>query len=196
MEKEQIEQIVEEIKVSGCLEKFGTLVEVLQQPIFTYCYHMLGHRQEAEDAVQEVLIKAYEHLEKYNRTISFTAWVYKIAYHHCLNLIKRKKLHQVILFWKKNEAAREHEQETSRLIHEPFSEPLHQALGALTPEERNLVILRVIEEKGYDELATLLNASSATLRKKYERAIKKCKHQLQSQSQKGGKINEAYRAIR
>ncbi|QQE74359.1 sigma-70 family RNA polymerase sigma factor [Brevibacillus composti] len=194
MEREHMEQIVEEIKVSGSLEQFGVLVEALQQPIFTYCYHMLGHRQEAEDAVQEVLIKAYEHLEKYNRSVSFSAWVYKIAYHHCLNLIKRKKLHQLILFWKKDEAIQEHHQAAVRLDQEPISEPLHQALSILSPEERNLVILRVIEEKGYEELAALFHTNSAALRKKYERAIKKCKRQILSQ--KGGEANEAYRAIR
>ncbi|MED1875141.1 RNA polymerase sigma factor [Brevibacillus borstelensis] len=194
MDKEQIERLVVEIKASGSLEGFGMVIEQLQQPIFTYCYHMLGHRQEAEDAVQEVFIKAYENLEKYTEVVSFSAWVYKIAYHHCLNLIKRKRIFRLVPFLNNRVPADDREEGAARVDQGQLSAPLHRALSTLSPEERNLILLRVIEEKGYEELSVLFQEKPATLRKRYERAMKKCKNQLLSQ--KGGEMSEAFRLIR
>ncbi|MGO0058455.1 RNA polymerase sigma factor [Brevibacillus fluminis] len=187
MDKEQIEKLVAEIK-TGDLERFGEVIEALQQPIFTYCYHMLGHRQEAEDAVQEVFIKAYEHIDKYTKTLSFSAWVYKIAYHHCLNLIKRKKLYRMVPFLQKELSV---EDSTAS---DYLSEPLHVALSQLNAEERNVIILRVVEEKTYEELAAILQKNPAAVRKQYERAVKRCKKYVQMQ--KGGDENEAFKVIR
>lgn len=167
MDKEQIERLVEEIKTSGSLEGFGMVIEQLQQPIFTYCYHMLGHRQEAEDAVQEVFIKAYENLEKYT---------------------------EVVPFLNNRVPADDREEGAARVDQGQLSAPLHRALSTLSPEERNLILLRVIEEKGYEELSVLFQEKPATLRKRYERAMKKCKNQLLSQ--KGGEMSEAFRLIR
>lgn len=189
----EVEQAVEEVK-SGALESFGIVIETLQQPIFTYCYHMLGHRQEAEDAVQEVFIKAYQHIDSYTKSVSFSAWLYKIAYHHCINHLKRKKLNQIVSFLKAGTAAASRNEGETRVDSRYLSEPLHLALAKLSPEERNILILRVVEEKGYEELSLLLNKKPATLRKQYERAVKKCKQHLHMQ--KGGEANETYPATR
>ena len=193
MNKIQIEKIVEEIK-AGETERFGAIVEALQQPIFRYCYHMLGQKEEAEDAVQEVLIKAYEQIDHYKTSLSFSAWVYKIAYHHCLNLLNRKKRYRMISFFTSSVPAAIRNEGETRVDSQQLSEPLHLALLQLSPAERNLIILRVVEEKEYEELATMLNKNTAALRKQYERALKKCKQYLQQQ--KGGQGDEAYRAIR
>ena len=58
---------------------------------------MLGNRQEAEDAAQEVLVKAYEKIHLYQQRVSFSSWLYKIAYHHCLNLLRRRQLQRKIM---------------------------------------------------------------------------------------------------
>lgn len=56
MNKVELENLIAEIK-NGSLDKFEIIIDHFQQPIFTYCYHMLGHKQEAEDAVQDVLFR-------------------------------------------------------------------------------------------------------------------------------------------
>ncbi|MGC5327566.1 RNA polymerase sigma factor [Brevibacillus sp. SYSU BS000544] len=193
MDNDTMEHLIEAVK-SGDLEKFGVVIEALQQPIFTYCYHMLGHKQEAEDAVQEVLLKVYEKIDKYTKSVSFSAWVYKIAYHHCINLIKRKKLSRIITFLRTGTQTVSENEGEANVDSKHLSEPLHRALANLSPEERSLVILRVLEERGYEELSLLFNKKPATLRKQYERAIKKCKIYLVTQ--KGGNVDETFSAIR
>ncbi|MGE5704879.1 MAG: RNA polymerase sigma factor [Clostridia bacterium] len=192
MDKEQLERIVEEVK-NGSLDQFELIIEALQQPIFTYCYHMLGQWQEAEDAVQEVLIKAYENIDKYTQSLSFSAWVYKIAYHHCLNALHRKRLYRFVPFLKWGMHDQSQDNTASSVDEEYISDPLHKALSTLSTDDRNLILLRVLEEKGYEELSQMLNKKPAALRKQYERAIKRCK--LHYHKQKGGKIDESIRAI-
>lgn len=99
MDHNAMEQAIKEVR-AGDIDQFGIIIDLMQKPLFVYCYHMLGHRQEAEDAVQEVFLKAFEQLDSYRHTVSFSAWMYKIAYHHCLNLLNRAKLNREIQYYK------------------------------------------------------------------------------------------------
>ncbi|CAI8938273.1 hypothetical protein EMIT07CA2_40541 [Brevibacillus sp. IT-7CA2] len=72
MDHNEMEQALKEVK-AGDIDQFGLIIDAMQKPLFVYCYHMLGHRQEAEDAVQEVFLKAFEQLYSYRHTVSFSA---------------------------------------------------------------------------------------------------------------------------
>lgn len=84
------EELIRTIQ-GGKLELYAAIVQRYQQRLYVYCYHLLMQREEAEDAVQDVFIKAYEKLSQYAYRQSFSAWLYKIAYHHCLNMLKRRR---------------------------------------------------------------------------------------------------------
>ncbi|MGG4496057.1 RNA polymerase sigma factor [Brevibacillus reuszeri] len=177
MDKNDLERAIKEVK-AGDIDQFGVIIDAMQKPLFVYCYHMLGHRQEAEDAVQEVFFKAYEQIDTYRSVVSFSAWLYKIAYHHCLNQLKRAKLGRIVTFLKTGLPTVSHHEGERRIDQEYLSNPLHQALLKLSASERNLVILRVVEDKSYDELSILFNKKPAALRKQFERALKKCKSHM------------------
>lgn len=177
MEMNELEQAIKEVK-AGDIDQFGIIIDTMQKPLFVYCYHMLGHRQEAEDAVQEVFLKAYEQIDSYRSVVSFSAWLYKIAYHHCLNLLKRARLGRIITFWKAGIPTVSRHEGEERIDREYLNSPLHLALLKLSASERNLIILRVVEDKGYDELSILFNKKPAALRKQFERALKKCKSHM------------------
>lgn len=176
MNKIEIEQLLGEIK-AGALEQYEVIIDHYQQPIFTYCYHMLGHRQDAEDAVQEVLFRAYERLDQYSYSLSFSAWIYRIAFNHCANVLKRRKLSRFLPFlFNRDEDGRNYVEE--QIDRNYLGEPFDRIWKRLTAEERTLMILRVLEEKEYDEIAALLDKKPAALRKQFERALKKCKRFL------------------
>lgn len=82
---------------AGEANSFESLVRMYQQRIFSFCYYMLGNKQEAEDAVQEVFLKAYRKLKNYRYDYSFSAWLYKIASNHCRTELKRKKKWKLLL---------------------------------------------------------------------------------------------------
>lgn len=141
---------------------------------------MLGHPQEAEDALQEVLLKVFERLDQYTYSLSFSAWLYKIAFHHCSNLLKRKKRARLLPFFPDVQEREGRNNVDEKIDHAYLSEPIHSVLCKLGAEERHIVIMRVLEEREYEEIAALLNKNASTLRKKFERALKKCKRYLQT----------------
>lgn len=158
---------------SGEVDRYEEIVEAYQQRIFLYCYHMLLDRMEAEDATQEIFIKAFYHLPHYQEQQNFNAWLYKIAYHYNINKLRRRKakeqVHRLLAFTNsQHTGAADHRIERLEL-----GETLIQLLQQLSHEERSLIILRVVEERTYEEIGEILNREAAYLRKKYERARKK-----------------------
>ncbi|MCR8980762.1 RNA polymerase sigma factor [Brevibacillus laterosporus] len=153
------------------MDQFEQTLKIYQKPIFLYCYHMLSNHTEAEDAGQEVFLKAFRHLNKYNTEIPFRAWLYKIAYHQCIDMLRKKKLARYLPFFYKDETQNNHIDDQIEATY--FNESISLSMSKLTAEERNLLILRCIEEKSYEEISLILNRKSASLRKKYERAATK-----------------------
>jgi RNA polymerase sigma-70 factor, ECF subfamily len=76
---------------SGDEQAFTELVEPLRRPLFAYVYRMVTHRADAEDLMQEVLVRVIENLRTYRAQASFKTWVFGIATHACLDHLRAKK---------------------------------------------------------------------------------------------------------
>ncbi|MDQ0175372.1 RNA polymerase sigma-70 factor (ECF subfamily) [Bacillus chungangensis] len=170
MDDADLRQIIADV-LDGDIEKFEKIMQVYQKSIFLYCYHMLGNYSEAEDSGQEVFLKTFRNLKKYNQDIPFGAWLYKIAYNQCIDVIRRRKLAKYLPFFYRDE--KENKPVDLQIEANYFDEYVHQAMLRLSAEERNLLILRCVEEKSYQEISLILNQSNANLRKKYERSAAK-----------------------
>lgn len=76
----QIELAIERIK-AGEQQAYEIIIRQFERQMYTYCFYILKNHEATEDAVQDIFIRAYEHLHQYSRQTSFSAWLYKIAYH-------------------------------------------------------------------------------------------------------------------
>lgn len=144
------------------------LIAQFGQPLLRYCHHILCDYHEAQDAVQTTLLKAWEHWDSFQSGGNRSAWLYRLAYTTCVDIIRRRKR---LLF------------PAPRPAPDPdyIGPELRTALGKLTYQERGLVFGRVMEERSYDELAEIYGIGAATLRKRYERARKKLAQLLTEQ---------------
>lgn len=148
-------------------------IELYGQPLLKYCHNILCDYFEAQDAVQVTFIKAYNKRKNFINGTKLSAWLYRIAYTTCIDLLRKKKL--LFFMPQRNINSTQQENECSNYI----SDDLKEALLTLPPAERALVFNRAIDEKSYGELEDIYHVSASTLRKRYERAKKKLSKALQ-----------------
>ncbi|OAB47023.1 RNA polymerase sigma factor [Paenibacillus antarcticus] len=173
----EIKNVVYKVQ-TGDKQAYAYIIQMFQRRIVVYCYYLLKSQEEAEDAAQDIFIKGLEHIHRYAHTASLSAWLYKIAHNHCVDLIKkRNKNHQSLVEYKEN---REQEQDHG------YTEIIHDLLEHLNVEERQILLLRSLEEYSYDEIAAIMDLKPTTVRKKYERLRKK----LIKPMNKGGEVYE------
>src|SRR5215208_2646629 len=80
----------------GDADQFGELTEPYRRELQVHCYRILGSLHEAEDMVQETLLKAWKRLDSYEGRASFRAWLYKIATNTCLDFLDRRRSRRLL----------------------------------------------------------------------------------------------------
>ena len=75
---------------SGDSDAFGALAEAHRRELLLHCYRLLGSIDAAEDVVQETLLRAWQHLDRFQGNRHFRAWLYKIATNACLDVLAKQ----------------------------------------------------------------------------------------------------------
>ncbi len=150
----------------GDVNAFAPLVTRYQSSILRLCQARLKSLARAEEATQEVFLKAFRSLESYRSTASFKTWIYRIAMNHCIDLIRREKL-ESLLFWKKK-----NEQDPISQRERPvdLTDAVTEGMNHLSGEEREILTLREIEGLSYDELSQTLQISLEAVKSRLRRA--------------------------
>jgi RNA polymerase sigma-70 factor (ECF subfamily) len=171
--RNHIEEVIERVK-AGDKQSYEAIIIQFERQMYTYCYYILKNHAETEDAVQEIFIRAYEHLHQYSRQVSFSAWLYKMAYHHLINMKKKQSRWLKLI---------EHYKEHQPTVEVPRQESeIYELLTCLTAEERHILLLKAVEQYTFEEISEIMDLKSATVRKKYERLRRKL---MERRSEKG-----------
>jgi RNA polymerase sigma-70 factor (ECF subfamily) len=169
---------------NGDASAFEEIVLEYQDKTFNLCRYMLGNRQDAEDAAQEVFLKAYQALPRFQPDAALSTWLYRIAVNTCIDRRRMPILES--LFGSSAEG--------ETLIHDPASddpspETLYQAkqidqalqtgLRSLSPKLRAVIVLKELEELSYEEIAETLGISMGTVKSRIARAREELKKIMQ-----------------
>jgi RNA polymerase sigma-70 factor (ECF subfamily) len=157
-------------------------IELYGQPLLRYCHNILCDYHKAQDAVQEIFIKAYNKRNSFKKGYSLSTWLYSIAYNTCMDILRKRKLLFFIPESNKN---------TEDTSTDFISDDLKEALLKLTGVERALIFSRVIDEKSYKELEIIYRVPAATLRKRYERAKNKLIKALEKENSYYKRLEES-----
>ncbi|WP_165452331.1 RNA polymerase sigma factor [Paenibacillus thalictri] len=172
-------ELIDKVR-QGDLASFEPIIRTYQNRLFSFCCYMLGDRQEAEDAVQEIYVKAYRGLAAYRHEF-FMAWLYKIAANHCRTVLGRRKRWLNLLPLLRAES-REHNTEHT---YAGGMEAAMQLLDGLSAADKEILILRVVEDQPFENISRILEITSAAARKRFERVKTKLKKKL---SEGGGSL--------
>lgn len=178
--------------LSGNPNAYAELVRKYEGRVRGYCLMMLSNPTQAEDAAQEIFIKAYEALSKFHGKSSFATWIYRISVNHCNDLL-RKKIRRKTESWE-SLLEKEGEQIESIFAVSPNfqtreeRELLMKLLSSLPETHRTVLILREIEELSYEELSGTLACSVDAVKSRLKRArkelLEKARHFLGTKTSK------------
>jgi RNA polymerase sigma-70 factor (ECF subfamily) len=162
---------------------FTGLVERHQERLLQLCERLLGSRDDALDAGQEVFLKVYRHAARAQPRGQFFTWLYRIAVNHCLNLLRRRK---VVRFLSLGATGSPDEGDGSRLLEPASPEPSAQAqlesrerwrrtrraLARLPESQRVVVVLAKFEGLSQKEIAAALAISEGAVESRLVRAMR------------------------
>ena len=152
--------------LAGDAETFGVLVDRHHARCLRLAAHLLGDPADAEDAVQEALLRAYRHLGRYREQERFGAWLTRIVVNQCRT--ERARARRPLppgVDWADAARAADHPADARAR-----REALAHALGRLPDEQREAVVLRYAGELSYAEMAAATGATAAALKMRVKRA--------------------------
>ena len=154
---------------------FNHIVKKYQQPIYNYCYQMLQNRDEAEDAAQEVFLRAYARLDTYNDRHKFSTWLFSIASHYCIDRLRKRRFQLVswddLASWHLFPGQNVPQPEKALLKVEAARE-VRSLLNLLPPDYRTVIILKYWHTLSYQEIAQMLETTVSAVKSKLFRARK------------------------
>lgn len=170
----------------GNAAAFDRLMREYQSRIYALLYNMTSNREDAEDLLQEVFLKAFQALPKFRGGSSFYTWIYRIAVNRAINFVKKRKrrrgfsLDDVDLGMERDPALVEMSAQDTPLREaklKELQEKLNEALQTLSEKHRTVVVLHDIQGLPHHEIGKILGCSAGTVRSRLFYA----RQQLQAQ---------------
>ncbi len=169
--------------IAGERDAYREIVTRYEGRVRRYCLGALCDPTQAEDAAQEVFIKAYQALERFRGDSTFSTWLYRIAVNHCKDIL-RKKARAKTQSW---EALLENEGEKiEHLLVAPQPvrigteqmELISRVLSHLPEKSRTLLLLREMHDLSYEALAEVLECSVDSVKSRLKRARQEIEKKL------------------
>jgi RNA polymerase sigma factor (sigma-70 family) len=158
--------------LSGDQRAYKKLRQKYHESIYNLIYRMIRDKDEVQDLTQEAFIKAFMSLSSFNDEFAFSTWLYKIATNNCIDYIRRKKLQTFSIDKPIESKESDYTFELPDSTYEPDQELidrqrkklLEDAINSLPAKYRHVIHLRHVEEKEYQEIATILKLPLGTVK--------------------------------
>lgn len=162
-------------------EEFGRIIEKYQEPLKRYIRRIA--RPGADDLdmlLQDIFIKAYENLNDFDQSLSFSSWIYRIAHNESIDFLRKKKRFGASL----DDPSREddtitlgetiaaEEDLTSEIDKEYFKKCIGAVLDDIEPKYRAVLVLKFLEDKDYNDISDILRKPPGTVATLIHRAKK------------------------
>ena len=160
----------------GDLDAFEELVTRLQRRVYGFAYHHVRDRDEAHDLAQEIFVKLYRNLARFDSTRPFEPWFWKLAANTAINY-RRKRIPQPA------EASEETIDPEAPASHDPA---LVQALAQLDPGYRLPVLLHYYADLSLEQVSLSLNLTVPAVKSRLHRARAQLRNTLAEAEESGG----------
>jgi RNA polymerase sigma-70 factor (ECF subfamily) len=176
---------------AGELDAFEALTTRYEQRVYSLALRMLRQEQDAEDVTQQTFLSALENLKGFRGEASFVTWLFRIATHAALKVIRKRKGLEMVSLEAATEASEQDDfvphpefiadwrQSPEQLVHQnEIQRLLDEALGRLDEKHRLVFLLRDVEGLSIRETAEALGLSEANTKVRLLRARLQLREQL------------------
>jgi len=178
--------LVKEVQ-GGDVAVFDKLVIKYRERIYSVIYNLTSNREDSYDLSQDVFIKAFQSINRFQGKSSFFTWLYRIAVNTTLSHLKRNRLRRFLSFENITEEASSAElvealaaktaTEKPTLLKE-LQHKLNEALQTLSVKHRTVLVLFEIDNLSHQEIADIMNCSIGTVRSRLHYAKKQLQAEL------------------
>ena len=183
LDKENCEEKTDEELVALTIENqdfFSCLVDRYSEKLTRYIMRISAStREDAEDLLQEIFVKAYRYLNDFNQSLKFSSWIYRIAHNQVISQWRKTKSRPQVIKFEADEdflkfIANDENLalDTERKLE---SEEVRQLVDVLDEKYREVLILKFIEGKDYKEISDILKKPLGTIATLINRAKKQLK---------------------
>ncbi len=163
---------------AGLKEAFEALVVRHQSRVFAVAGGILRNREDVEDIAQQVFLKAYFSLRRFDQRAAFSTWLYKITVNECWDVLRKRKVRPLVLEVDlSEEQARQYQAAEQLSDGRPDAseqlasrERVAQLLGCLEERDRSMLVLKEVEGFSVEEIAEILEINANTVKVRLFRA--------------------------
>ncbi len=161
---------------------FRELVRRYERPVFSLIYRMVRDRETSEDLAQETFVKILNHIDKYSPEFKFSSWIFKIANNVAIDHLRRRTLDTVSIDGSPHartaseaaastlDLAADQESALDELEARELGTAIERAVAGLRPMYRACIMLRHVEGRSYEEIASALDLPLGTVKTYIHRA--------------------------
>lgn len=161
---------------------FNRLMETHERRMYAVALRMCANREDAQDCLQEAMLRIYRSISSFKSQSSFATWVYRITMNTCLDELRKKKNKQntsldslLDMGWSPQDETSSPERQT---IQEEARQYLHKAIQTLPEDMRSAIVLRDIQGLTYEEIAQALDINVGTIKSRISRGREKLREKL------------------
>lgn len=165
--------------LAGDERAFGEILKCYRSRLLAFIYRMIGDRERAEDLVQEAFIRIHRHLHRFDSTKKFSTWAYTIASNLAKNELRNRSRNPLVFYQSSrapdgDQRPLQFEDASSRpddmYANRHLKELVDATVDRLSPHHREVFVLRELEGKSYEEIATVTRCNLGTVKSRLNRA--------------------------
>ncbi len=163
----------------GDHESFRILVRRYERELMGHALALLGNREDALDVVQETFVRAFKSISRFQPGRKFYPWIYSILRNLCVDRFRQKAREEKRqdALWKAEDLNPKFDEADERI------QVLWNALGKLSQEDREIIVLKHLEGRKYQEISEMLQIARGTVMSRLYRARQKLKEVVSRQSE-------------
>ena len=165
---------------------FAEILSRYRGPIYNLCYRMSRNAEDARDLGQEVFIKVFSLLDRFDENYAFSSWLFRIATNHCIDHLRRNRLRFLSLDGGVGQDGEEYEFQLPDtgpapdkvLERKQALERLEEVINDLPPHYKAITLLRHDQQMSYEEIAQVLSLPLGTVKARIHRARQQVQQML------------------